>query len=140
MLCVSILLQCLHHLADADLEFTIKPGNISTPLHLVPNVTFHCSVHGSDLRPHWIVVFPDINQNLSTRDNDDMMTLVERGVVFGSSSIIIPGVLENNCTLIRCAVFFFGTSMTEFSDPVKLTIVGEYTVINDRPILIIRLN
>ena len=65
-------------------------------------------------------------QNLSTRDVNDMVILIERGVDFRSSRIItIPGVVENNCTLIRCAVFKSSSGSTEFSDPVKLTIVGE---------------
>ena len=54
-----------------------------------------------------------------------MPILIERGVVYDSSRITIPGVVENNCTLVRCAVFKFDTAITEFSDPVKLTIVGE---------------
>ena len=64
-------------------------------------------------------------QDLSTRDINDMLTLIERGVDFRSSRITIPGVIENNCTLIRCAVFKPSSGSTEFSDPVKLTVVGE---------------
>lgn len=89
------------------------------------NTTFRCSLSDPSLRLHWIVKFPDIMQNLSTRDSNDMPILIERGVVYDSSRITIPGVVENNCTLVRCAVFKFDTAITEFSDPVKLTIVGE---------------
>lgn len=89
------------------------------------NVTFRCSLSDPGLRSHWIVKFPDIKQNLSTRNADDMLNLTERGVVYDSSSMTIPGVLENNCTLIRCATIKFAASTTEFSDPVKLTVVGK---------------
>lgn len=109
------------------IEFTIEPGDISIPINLMRNVTFQCRLSDSTLRLHWIVNFPDIDRNLSTMDFDDMSILIERGVVYSSSAITIPGVLENNCTLIRCAVSNFATSTTEFSDPVKLMIVGEYT-------------
>jgi hypothetical protein len=68
------------------------------------NVTFRCSLSDPNLRSHWIVTFPDIDRNLSTRDFDDMPILIERGVVYTSSGITIPGVLENNSTLIRCAL------------------------------------
>ena len=58
-----------------------------------------------------------------------MLILIERGVNYNSSSITIPGVVENNCTLIRCAFSDFNIGTTEFSDPVKLIIVGEYTML-----------
>ena len=108
----------------AGIEFTIEPGDISIPLNSVQNVTFRCSLSDPTLRSHWIVKFPDIMQNLSTRNSNDMSILIERGVIYGSSTITIPGVLENNSTLIRCAVSNFATSTTEFSDPVELTIAG----------------
>jgi hypothetical protein len=55
-----------------------------------------------------------------------MVILIGRGVGYSSSglTITIPGVLENNSTLIRCAVQL-SNGITEFSDPVQLTIDGE---------------
>lgn len=54
-----------------------------------------------------------------------MPILIARGVVYTSSQITIPAVTRNNRTLIRCAVFNFGDGLTEFSDPVKLIVVGK---------------
>ena len=121
--CVTVFtfLIIMHY---AGIEFTIEPGNISIPLNSVPNVTFRCSLSDPFFRSHWIVKFPDIMQNLSTRDFNDTVILIKRGIVYSSSRITIPGVLENNSTLIRCAASNFATSTTEFSDPVELTIVG----------------
>jgi hypothetical protein len=107
----------------AGIEFTVEPGDVNTPLNLLRNVTFRCSLSDTSLRPHWIVTFPDIDRNLSTMNIDDMRILIGRGVDYSSSRINIPGVLENNSTLIRCATSSNG--ITEFSDPVQLTIDGE---------------
>ena len=64
-----------------------------------------------------------------------MPVLFARGVEYDSSRITIPGVVENNCTLIRCAVLKFGSSMTEFSDPVKLIIVGMSVLITQKSLV-----
>ena len=61
-----------------------------------------------------------------------MPVLIARGVLYDSTRITIPGVVENNCTLIRCAVFKF---TTEFSDPVKLTIVGMPVLITQKSLV-----
>ena len=91
------------------------------------NVTFQCSLSDTSLRNFWFVKFPDITKNLSTRDNEDMYVLSQRGVVYDSSSVTIPGVVRNNGTLIRCTAYNFGTGVSEFSNLVELIIAGKPT-------------
>ena len=96
------------------------------------NVTFTCNVSDGS-PPDWVLKFPDIMQNLSTRDSDDMVVLHQRGVMYNSTSITIPRVEQNNCTMIRCAVVrFTGSSITEFSEiiyvPYKLLLAGKKSI------------
>ena len=107
------------------IHFTIDPGNVTVALNQMWNVTFRCSLSDPSLRSHWIVKLPD-TQNLSTRDNSHMLVLAQRGVIYDSSSVTVPGVLMNNGTLVRCAaVVFSAGGVTKLSDPVRLIIAGE---------------
>ena len=87
-------------------------------------MTFRCSLSNPSLRSHWIVKFPD-TQNMSTWSIRDKLVLTQRGVIYDSLSITIPGVLRNNGTLVRCATYVFLPGLTEISGPVKLTIAGK---------------
>ena len=62
-----------------------------------------------------------------------MPVLIARGIECDSSRITIPVVVENNCTLIKCAALKIGT--TEFSDPVKLIIVGMSVLITQKSLV-----
>ena len=97
---------------------------MTVPLNQMRNVTFQCSLSNPSFRPHWNVKFPD-TEYLSTRDINDIQVLAQRGVIYDSSSVTVPGVLMNNSTLVCCAAFDFSTGMTEVSDPVQLIIAGE---------------
>ena len=99
---------------------------MTIPLNQAQNVTFTCSLSDSSFRIFWVVKFPDIMQNLSTRDSNNMVILDDRGVLYDSSSVTIPGILRNNGTTIRCAALTFsGGEITRFSDSVKLTVAGK---------------
>ena len=111
----------------APVHITIDPADVTVALNQMQNVTFQCSLSDPSLRIHWIVKFPDITKNLSTRDNSDMPVLTQRGVTYDSSSVTIPGVLRNNGTLIRCATIIFTTGVTEFSDLGELIVAGKPT-------------
>ena len=119
-------MSLLVHFIHAATQFTIEPGNVTVALSQMQTLTFQCSVSDESLMQFWTLKFLDVTTNLSTRDSNDMPVLDQRGVTYNSRSVTIPGVAENNCTLIRCVVLRFTTvSTTEFSDPVKLTIVGK---------------
>ena len=117
-----------HHVhIRAGLQFTLLPGNVTISLNQAQDVTFTCSLSdSSSFRTSWVVKFPDIMQNLSTRDINDMVILDDRGVLYDSSSVTIPGILRNNDTTIRCAALV--SSTTTFSDPVKLTVAGKLPI------------
>ena len=107
------------------IHFTIDPGDVAVALNQMRNVTFRCSLSNPSLRLNWIVKFPD-TQNLNTRNYGDIVVLAQKGVIYNSSSVTIPGVLMNNDTLVRCAAFvFYAGGVTEISYPVELLIAGK---------------
>ena len=69
-------------------------------------------------------------RHLATNDDADKIILAQRGITYSSSAnttdISIPDKTENNNTLLTCTAFLNGG--TEFSDPVRLTIIGESVI------------
>ena len=122
--CCLVESSLFYPISFAAIDFTLDPGDVTVALNQMRNVTFRCSLSNPSLRLNWIVKFPD-TQNLSTRNNGDIVVLAQRGVIYNSSSLTIPGVLMNNSTLVRCATFVFAEGVTKISDPVRLIIAGE---------------
>ena len=107
------------------MQFTVQPGDTTLPLNQMSNATFHCTCNECTSPPVWSL---ENGGRYFITDNDgDRMILAERGITYSSSGtsavISIPDTAENNNTMISCAAFLFGGS--EFSYPVKLTIIGE---------------
>ena len=117
-------------------RFNIEPGNTTVALNQMKNVTFRCTCTQCGPPLHWsLIIGPNnIEVPLSTQHGDDRLKLDKRGILTvnhndGSSTISIPGdTVDNNCTQIRCAAFIGGGN--EFSDPVKLTIIGELRAVS----------
>ena len=116
------------------MTFTVRPGDTIVRLNEMVNVIFECQV--DEGTPYWSLQIPTYVPNsdppafLSTEaehDERDREILNKRGITFFSrasfTNISIPGVAENNCTTIYCAVSS-GTSV-EFSEEFKLTVVGK---------------
>ena len=122
--CSVVQFSLLYSISFAAIDFTIDPGDVTVAQNQMRNVTFRCSLSDPSLSPYWIVKFPD-TQNLSTRDNDNEAVLNQRGVIYSSSNMMIPGVLMNNVTLVSCAAFVFAEGVTKISDPVQLMIAGK---------------
>ena len=117
------------------MTFTVQPGDTIVRLSEMVNVIFECEV--DEGTPYWTLQIPTYMPNsdppvfLTTEPvhaEMDREILNGRGITFfsteGFTNISIPGVAENNCTTLYCAV---STGITiEFSEePVKLTVVGE---------------
>ena len=109
-------------------DLIVQPeGTISLALNRMNNASFTCECTvGDDCQPYWSLDNDGVT--ITTTDNSDKESLVERGITFGSGSttafITIPDTEVNNNTLISCAAFLMGG--TEFSDPpVELIIIGE---------------
>ena len=109
--------------------FTV-PGDTIVRLNEMVNVMFECEVDEDE--PYWSVMIPTYSEraSLSTEKEHaerDREILNGRGITFfseaGFTNISIPGVAENNCTTLYCAVNL-GIS-PEFSDEFKLTLVGK---------------
>ena len=117
-------------------RFNIEPGNTTVALNLTKNVTFQCTCMQCGPPLHWSVsIGPNnIEVPLSTQNDGDILKLAKRGILTvnhndESSTISIPDdTVDNNCTQIRCAAFIEGG--IEFSDPVKLTIIGELRAVS----------
>ena len=112
------------------MQLEVQPGDTTLFLNHTINATFHCTCvecASASSPPGWSLENEGIS--LSTDDENDRMTLAQRGIIFSSSStsavISIPDTVENNNTLISCFAFLFGS--IEFSDPpVKvIIIIGE---------------
>ena len=114
--------------------FVVQPGDTIVRLNEMVNVIFECEV--DEGTPLWSLQIPtylpnsDIPQFLSTEEGHaerDREILNGRGITFfsteGFTNISIPGVTENNCTTLYCAVSI-GVSL-DFSEEVKLTVVGK---------------
>ena len=108
--------------------FTVQPGNTIIALNLMSNATFQCTCPDCTTPPYWTM--ENQGRHLSTNDDADKVILAQRGIAYSSSAnttdISIPDKTENNNTLLICAAFQFG--VTEFSDPVTLTIIGESVI------------
>ena len=116
-----------HIISPDSPDFTVEPsGNTFVPLNQMTNVTFHCNV--SSGVPFWSVIpDPSMQIFLSTQDNRDVETLNRRGIFFSIrdtfANITIPGVAENNGTVIYCGRRIHGSN--EFGpNPITLTIIG----------------
>ena len=109
------------------MQFEVQPGDTNLILNQMSNATFHCSCDECTVPPYWGL--ENGGRHFSTDNNNDRMILAERGITYSSSDtsavISIPDRVENNNTMIFCAAFFGGI---EFSDPVKLTIIGKSVV------------
>ena len=105
--------------------FIVQPGDTTLTLNQMSNATFQCTCADCTSPPHWTI--ESDGRHLATNDVTDAVSLAQRGITYSSSAtsavISIPDTTENNNTRIFCAVFLFGGA--EFSDPVKLTIIGE---------------
>ena len=113
-----------------DPDVIVRPeGTISLPLNQTNNASFTCECIVSD--DHECQIFWSLANkgvSLSTLDDDDKVTLFERGITCSRNGttafITIPDTEENNNTMISCLVLFSGG--TYFSDsPVTLIIIGE---------------
>lgn len=108
------------------MQFTVQPGDTILPLNQMSNVTFYCTCDECDLGtpPFWTVEHD--GTYFDTTAASDGMSLSQRGITYGSSGnsavISIPNRIENNNTMVWCAAFISG--LNQFSEPVKVTIIG----------------
>jgi hypothetical protein len=110
------------------MQLEIQPGDTTLLQNQMSNATFHCTCVDCEFGspPHWSL--ENEGTFVNTEDEDDRVILIQRGIMFSSSStsavISIPDTVENNNTQIWCTAFLFGS--VEFSDPsVTVTIIGD---------------
>ena len=111
----------------------IRPADtVTLALNQMRSATFSCECTlGDELcssEPYWGL--ENDGNLISTNYKDDIEIFAQRGITYSCSNInrtiaviSIPDTVENNNTLIFCAVFIFGA--TEFSAAVELLIIGE---------------
>ena len=110
------------------MQFIVQPGDITLALNQMSNATFNCSCPGCDPEqpPYWTLEID--GDDFDITDPSDRPRLALRGISFNLSGlpvvISIPDRIENNNTMVMCAAFLGGI---EFSDPVKVTIIGRST-------------